>query len=241
MNPELIIFGGAFDPPHAGHIGCVQVVAERFPNAEIWITPAAIPAGAGGQHKAPSATFRQRLHMCEIAVNATFSDNPKVRVSDIEEKLPPPNFTIRTLTWIRATLPYRSIAIVVGADQMQKFSSWRAPVEILKTAQLVVVNRTPGPGDAKASVTSTLQALAIDALWDAEEGCFKLPELNSAIYILNPTLSPAASSVIREDLTERQELKPGWIRPEVLEYIHAENLYAPSTGDENSASKGVDS
>ena len=31
--PDLLVFGGTFDPPHVGHLQCVKTVLQRFSHA----------------------------------------------------------------------------------------------------------------------------------------------------------------------------------------------------------------
>ena len=53
-DPDIIIYGGAFDPPHQGHIDSIDCLHRRFPHAEILVIPGKIPAGALGAHKIPA-------------------------------------------------------------------------------------------------------------------------------------------------------------------------------------------
>ena len=87
--PETIIFGGAFDPPHIGHVQCVTAVKNRFPGCKVKVLPAFEPAQSAGQSKKTAASYDDRMQLCLLA----FGD--EVEVSDFEASLPRPKLHIK--------------------------------------------------------------------------------------------------------------------------------------------------
>ena len=55
---KLLVFGGAFDPPHAGHRELLKVAAEKTEADEILVIPTALPP-----HKKEKTPFSYRFEM----------------------------------------------------------------------------------------------------------------------------------------------------------------------------------
>ena len=60
------------------------------------------------------------------------SCNRKVRVDDIELKMPEPHYTVRTLDALREREPDNSFTIVMGADNLADIRRWKDYARILK-------------------------------------------------------------------------------------------------------------
>ena len=121
--PDVILFGGTFDPPHAGHIACVTHVKQLFPSALVEILPGLETMKAGGDAKKPAASFAQRLEMCRLSFQ---QDAPLsgVSVSDVEAKLPQPSYTVNLLHRFITEHPGQRVAILMGMDQFINFPTW---------------------------------------------------------------------------------------------------------------------
>jgi len=229
-DPDLIIYGGAFDPPHQGHIDCVRVAAERFPTSQIWIVPAAQPAGASGQHKSTTLSFEHRLRLCELAFGPLMSSHPSITISTIERDLPPPNFTIRTLTWAKAKSGYKTFALLLGQDQLAAFDRWRAPEEILQTSAIIAVSRkSPAPGksdeDPRSVASALLKSLGQVPQWSEHDQSWLVPGTTIKITMIEKELSDANSTALRDQLEGSGNIREDWLPEPVLEYIKSHKLF----------------
>ena len=75
----------------------------------------------------------------------------KVRVDDIELHRDPPQYSIDTLDLLKAREPDKDFVLVIGSDNLARFSGWKQYARILKEYGIVVY---PRPGyDAEAAVT----------------------------------------------------------------------------------------
>ncbi len=195
---DLLIYGGTFDPPHAGHYESVAAARAQMPKAKILVLPAPAPAGADGAHKSPVVGFKERLALSKLAFAPL---GPNVEVSAFEADLPEPNFTVTTLRALAKAHPGKKLGLLIGADQWQAFGRWKEPAEIARLAQLVVVQR-PGmrPPDAESKA------------WPA--------------LVLEARVSDAASSLIRKYLAEGKSVPVGWLQTAVNLYIREHHLYA---------------
>jgi nicotinate-nucleotide adenylyltransferase len=158
-TPLLIVYGGAFDPPHQGHVDCLRLTAQRFLEATFLVAPAFDPAGAAGQHKRTKVSFSDRIRLCQLAFDAekTGIEAHRLTVSPIEAELPSPNYTIQTLESVASRNPGVRLCFLVGQDQLESFHQWHRPLEILKIASLIVVKRdtTTGYGGLLRTTRST--------------------------------------------------------------------------------------
>src|SRR3989338_4932354 len=100
QEPDFILFGGAFDPPHDGHRNCIQIVKHRFPKAEICVVPSLITPATTSENKTATASFDDRMAMCKIAFW-----NLEVQTLDVEKYLPAPSYTVQTLEHLSKQYP----------------------------------------------------------------------------------------------------------------------------------------
>lgn len=138
--PERIgLFGGLFDPPHAGH----RRLAESFLASgyldRLWVVPTAWPAHKTGGR----ADFSHRYAMCGFA----FADLHALDVLDIETELPAPSFTVHTLDVLRSRHPETEFVLCLGSDQLQAFHTWYRWSDILHHTGLLVAERLGYPCD----------------------------------------------------------------------------------------------
>jgi nicotinate-nucleotide adenylyltransferase len=139
------VFGGAFDPPHFGHVALARAALERFGFERLLVVPAGDPP-----HKAVATSAEIRCRMAELA----FAGMPRVEILRIELEPGGPRFTVDTLRLLGKR--HDDLVLLVGADQFAGFPSWREPDTILELARLAVASR-PGYDDKElSSVLATL-------------------------------------------------------------------------------------
>lgn len=126
----LILFGGAFDPIHNGHLWLAQQSREDFA-AAVHLVPNGQPP-----HRSCRASWRHRLSMC-LAATATLSDTT---VGE-EESPGQARYTIDTLSLLRRRHPHRSLSLLVGGDAFAALPSWRRWTALLELAHIIVVRR----------------------------------------------------------------------------------------------------
>ena len=133
MNDRRIgVFGGAFDPPHIGHLVAAQDVIEGLDLDLLLIIPSARPP-----HREAVLDAEVRLSLARTA----FGDEPRIEVSDIELRRPGPSWTVDTLEEIRKRWEPGELLLVIGTDQYRSFDSWRDPERITELADLAVMPR----------------------------------------------------------------------------------------------------
>jgi nicotinate-nucleotide adenylyltransferase len=126
------LFGGAFDPPHNGHVALVGAALARFDLERLVIVVTGEPP-----HKETDTDPWQRYRLAEAA----FGGTSKAEVSAHEIEREGPSFTVDTVRWAASVWP--DVIFLVGADEFADFLSWKDPKEVLRYARLGVATR-PG-------------------------------------------------------------------------------------------------
>lgn len=152
------LFGGTFDPPHAGHLIVAQDAALALGLDRILFVPAARPP-----HKPDAAVTdaRLRAEMIDLAV----AGDPRFSCDRIELDRDGPSFTVETLRLLHQREPATEWTLFMGADQYAEFETWREPEAIRGLARLAVLarggavpgERAGGPGSAARPAVTELK------------------------------------------------------------------------------------
>lgn len=224
VPPDIIFYGGSFDPPHAGHVESVMQLVKNFPNASIFIGPACQPAGIAGKHKQTIASFEQRVAMCEIAFHSLLSEK-QVKITDIESKMTIPNFTYKVLEQLALENPGKEIGFLIGQDQVSGFSMWKFPLEIIKKFHLIVVRRTKdNAAELWRACQQTFESLGVKIEWNKDFHSGKMGH-DKNIYVLDVAISDAESSLIRNEGIDQCSSATFWLSNELKAYILSNELY----------------
>ena len=129
------LYGGAFDPPHVGHVALAAGAKAAFDLPRLIVLVSARPG-----HKGTQLPAETRLELAQAA----FPDDD-VRLD------PYP----RTIELLRAE-QFQEPLFVLGADEFCDFLSWREPDEVLELAELAVGTR---PGFPRERLDSVLERL----------------------------------------------------------------------------------
>jgi len=133
----VVLYGGAFDPPHLGHVAVADAARERFGVEQLVVLVGECPA-----HREVFATAADRLALARAAFPAD-----DVRLD------PYP----RTVELLRAE-PFDDPVFVVGADQFRNFLGWSEPAEVLDRTRLAVATRPGFPRDELEGVLEQLDS-----------------------------------------------------------------------------------
>lgn len=132
MIERVGVLGGAFDPPHCGHVllGCWALSAA--PIDRLLIVPAF--AHVFGKSMAP---FAARVELC----SAAFGVLSGASVSRIEEELEAPSYTVRTIEALAARMPRASFRLILGADALADLPKWKDPDRLRALAPPFTIGR----------------------------------------------------------------------------------------------------
>lgn len=131
------VYGGAFDPPHRGHVQLARRAKEELGISRLLVLVSSRPG-----HKEVSTPAEVRLELARAA----FPDDD-VELDD----------HARTIDLLRDHPDWRDAWFVLGADEFCDFPAWKEPDEVLERVRLAVGTR---PGFARERLESVLSRLA---------------------------------------------------------------------------------
>ena len=192
------IYSGSFDPVHKGHIGLAKALLQGGYVDEVWM----IRSPHNPLKEASDLTpDHHRLAMLQ-AVAAGVSG---VEVSDIEDHLPKPSYTISTLDALHSAYPEYEFHLIIGADNWLLFPKWREWQRIVNEYHLLVY---PRPGYPLSS--------------DVER---EYPH----VRVVDADLYDVSSTMIRERCRKGESISD-LVPVEVERYIGEHSLYGTPNG-----------
>ncbi|MGJ8744328.1 nicotinate (nicotinamide) nucleotide adenylyltransferase [Polaribacter sp.] len=190
---KIGLYFGTFNPIHVGHLIIANHLVEHSDLDEIWmvVTP-------HNPFKKKS-TLLENHHRFELVYKAT-EDYRKIKPSDIEFKLPQPNYTVYTLAHISEEYPNKEFSLIMGEDNLKSFHKWKNYETILEHHHIYVYPRI-----AEGSV----------------EHQFKN---HPKIHRVDAPIVQISSTMIRKGIKENLNIKP-LLTKEVWQYIDEMNFY----------------
>lgn len=129
------IYGGTFNPPHAGHVEAARQAIARLKLDQLLLIPAGHPPHKDLPDYAPTA--QERLELVRLAVR----DIPKAQVVDLEVSREGKSYTVDTLQTLRQSYEDDQLFLLMGTDMFLSFAHWYKPDEICRCATIVVMLR----------------------------------------------------------------------------------------------------
>lgn len=232
------IFGGSFDPPHAGHRAAVAGLFARPGLKGVWVMPSGNPPWKSG-----STPAQERLEMAERA----FAGMGDVHVLPWEIELASRMSGDATTTWklldfIHPRLQGAEIAWVIGADQVLSLERWDRFPTLLGRCHWIVLLRK-GLEHAEATIRQKLNEWESVGLMqrDPREGAaWTISESLTAgrklrLELVETEAPEVSSTRIREEAARTGDmtkaLAEGWISDSVAQYLKEKKLYGTRNHD----------
>lgn len=124
-SSRIGIFGGAFDPPHDGHVALALEAIDHFHLGRLLVRVVADPG-----HKEVETAPQIRLTLAELAFAA---------IDEAEVSLDPFARTVDSLEALDLDDP----VFLIGADELAAFPTWTRPGRVLELARIGAATR-PG-------------------------------------------------------------------------------------------------
>ena len=131
---KIGLYFGTFNPIHVGHLIIANHMVEYSDLDEIWmvVTP-------HNPFKKKSSLLDNH-HRFEMVLKAT-EGYDKIKPSDVEFKLPQPNYTINTLAHISEKYPDNEFSLIMGEDNLKSLHRWKNYEAILEDYSVYVYPR----------------------------------------------------------------------------------------------------
>ncbi len=193
------VFGGAFDPPHLGHVALAKAAIAELSLDKLLV----IPTGHAWHKARALSPAEYRLAMATLA----FADIPEVQVDARETRRTGASYTVDTLRELHAENPGAALHLLIGQDQARALHTWHESEALPALAIICVAARADSTG-AKGQ---------FDALKAHMPG----------LTVLN--MPPVATSAtdIRHRAASGQNVGP-LVFETVARYIDQHHLYRPT-------------
>ncbi|CAM1345978.1 nicotinate (nicotinamide) nucleotide adenylyltransferase [Tenacibaculum crassostreae] len=187
------LYFGTFNPIHIGHLIIANHMVENSDLDEIWMV---VTPHNPFKKKSSLLDNHHRLEMVYLATK----EYDKIQPSDIEFKLPQPNYTVNTLAHISEKHPDYNFSIIMGEDNLKSFHKWKNYEAILDDYNIYVYPR--------------ISEGIIETQFDNHE----------KIHRVNAPIVEISSTMIRKAIKEEKNCKP-LLSYQVWKYIDEMNFY----------------
>lgn len=209
---SILIYGGAFDPPHLGHIKIAQAVQQVFSFKNFIFVPSKIPV----LKAASLASAKQRIAMLNLALE----DYPDFKIDTREITRDTPSYMVDTLDSFRKELgQHEAITLLLGRDAFLALPQWHRWEMILKLCNLLIVDRE-GTTDHLPEILKSLNKSHETTNKDTV-----LIEPYSYIYYFNAGHYQISSQWLREQIKQGKKVSE-YLSPKVSDYIKFNKLYS---------------
>jgi len=196
------LFGGSFDPIHAGHVAPVRAARAAFSLERVFFLPTGNPPHKSGRRFAPALARFAMVELALLGEEGLFTSTHELRDE--------PSYTVETLEHFQAELPGADLHLILGSDSLAEIQSWRRWRELPRLARLVVLTR---PGSEEALRPQTLAA-PLRAAWET-----------GRVLLVEHEPVPVSATELRAVLARGEHPPAGTIHPLVLDYARKYRLY----------------
>jgi len=187
------LYFGTFNPIHIGHLIIANHMVEYSDLDEIWMV--VTPHNPFKKKK----SLLDNHHRFEMVYKAT-EDYEKIKPSDIEFKLPQPNYTVYTLAHISEIYPNNEFCLIMGEDNLRSLHKWKNYQTILEHHHIYVYPR---------------------ASYGEDKHEFKN---HPKIHTIDAPIIEISSTMIRNGIRNQKNIQP-LLSKEVWKYVDEMNFY----------------
>jgi nicotinate-nucleotide adenylyltransferase len=134
MNVGL--YFGSFNPIHVGHLIIANFMVQNTGMNQVWFV---VSPQNPLKRSASLLNEYHRLYLVQVSIE----DEPSLKATDIEFRLPKPSYTIDTLTYLSEKFPQHKFSIIMGSDSYQNLQAWKNYEQLIKNYPIFVYHR-PG-------------------------------------------------------------------------------------------------
>jgi nicotinate-nucleotide adenylyltransferase len=130
------LYFGSFNPIHNGHLIIANYILQNTGLDQVWfvISPQ--------NPLKKSGTLLNEYHRLYL-VQVSIDEEPMLKASDIEFRLPRPSFTIDTLTFLSEKFPSHIFSVIMGSDSFGNIAAWKNYQQLINNYKIIVYVR-PG-------------------------------------------------------------------------------------------------
>lgn len=190
---KIGLYFGTFNPIHVGHLIIANHMLENSDLDEIWMVVTPL-----NPFKKKSSLLDNH-HRLELVYKAT-EEYTKIKPSNIEFKLPQPNYTVHTLAHISDLYKDKQFCLIMGEDNLKSFHKWKNFETILEHHNIYVYPR----------ISEGKTVTQFDE--------------HPKIHKIAAPIVQVSSTMIRNGIKDGKNIKP-MLTKEVWSYIDEMNFY----------------
>jgi len=180
------LFGGSFNPVHAGHVAVMTTALARLALDRLWVLVT------------PGNPLKDSARLPDVATRTaalrSLIADPRIIISDIEARAGL-RYSCDTIDYLTRRCPHVRFVWVMGADNLAHFHRWQDWERIAATVPLAIIDR---PGASYAPLSSRA-AQALRACRRRERDADQLALMAPPAWIfLHARRMPQSSTMLRE-------------------------------------------
>jgi nicotinate-nucleotide adenylyltransferase len=218
---RIALFGGTFDPIHAGHLAVARAAERRFHFDEVHFIPAAHPPHKPASEMLP---FAHRFAMVALACAGHPRFVPSLAESGMDGGAGGASYSVDTVRRFQREFcrPGDQIYFLLGADSFLEIATWKDYEILLGLCDFVVASR---PGFSSHALRQMVppELLAKGSL-DSRSHPNAIPLSRTTIHLLDTVASRVSATAVRRRLDRGQSVR-GLVPRGVEEYINKQALY----------------
>lgn len=196
---KLGIFGGSFDPIHAGHLGLAQIAKQQFELDEVAFVPTSVsPLKLGGA----VASNEHRIAMLKLAI--ANKEGFSICTYDVDRG--GCSYTIELMRHLKQEYPEAELFFIIGGDSLSTLHRWFCCHELVKEFSFIIFSRAG-------------ETLSFSEEFSTEE------KKRLQRFVVSNFNMPVSSTELRHALAEGVLPKGGLLPPSVAEYAIANKIY----------------
>lgn len=188
---RLGVLGGAFDPPHRGHLELALRAQEQLGLDRILLVPNAEPPWKPARSDRPSPAARFAM----TAALAGSVPGTGIEACDLEVRRGGVSYTIDTLRELGSLHPGARCVLLLGADALEGLPRWREAAELARIADVAVLAR-------EGALAAALPGFRVEAL-DGPQIPISSTDLRRRLGALDevqPDLPSSVAAVIESEM-----------------------------------------
>jgi nicotinate-nucleotide adenylyltransferase len=194
---KIGLYFGSFNPVHIGHMAIAGYMTEFAGLDQVWFV---VSPQNPLKKKETLLADHHRLYMAQLAIG----DNPKLKASDIEFKLPVPSYTIDTLAYLKDKYNKYEFCLVMGEDNLFTLHKWKNADELAAKYPIYVY---PRPDSARPASPLLDRVLSV-----------------ADVHQINAPLMEISGTFIRKGIKDGKDMSY-FLPPEVWKYIVEMHFY----------------
>jgi nicotinate-nucleotide adenylyltransferase len=199
------LYFGTFNPIHVGHLVIANYLADYTDLDEVWLVV------SPHNPLKKKSTLLDDIHRLAI-VKEAIEDNDKLRVSDVEFKLPKPSYTSTTLAYLEEKYPKNTFSLIMGEDNLRTFHKWYNHETLIEHYSFYVYPR----------VLTEQEQQEEKEIGSIEKHVFK--EHPNVTFCSDAPIMKISASFIRKAIKEGKDVRYLLTDP-VIKYIDEMNFY----------------